>query len=96
MNNIVKSVAFAAVVLVAGIAAMQFVYKNVTADEAANMEPAAGDAMATTEGAVEGAVEEVAPAASAETPAADAAAEATDAAKDAATEAADKAKEMAE
>ena len=45
MNNIVKSVVFAAVVLFAGIAAMQVIYKNQdkTADVSA-VEPAAGEA----------------------------------------------------
>lgn len=46
MNNVVKSVIFAAVILVAGIAAMQVIYNNVTgnqAEEAASLEPAAGE-----------------------------------------------------
>ena len=48
MNNIVKSVVFAAVVLFAGIAAMQVIYKNQdgSADITA-VEPAAGDAVVT-------------------------------------------------
>ncbi len=52
MNNIVKSVVFAAVVLFAGIAAMQVIYKNqdVTADITA-VEPAAGEAATITDGA---------------------------------------------
>lgn len=52
MNNIVKSVVFAAVVLFAGIAAMQVIYKNqdATSDITA-VEPAAGEAATITEGA---------------------------------------------
>lgn len=48
MNNIVKSVVFAAVVLFAGIAAMQVIYKNTdpSADITA-IEPAAGDVVVT-------------------------------------------------
>lgn len=51
MNNIVKSVVFAAVVLFAGIAAMQVIYKNqdATSDITA-VEPAAGEAATITEG----------------------------------------------
>lgn len=51
MNNIVKSVVFAAVVLFAGIAAMQVIYKNqdATSDITA-VEPAAGEAAVMTEG----------------------------------------------
>ena len=51
MNNIVKSVVFAAVVLFAGIAAMQVIYKNQdgSADITA-VEPAAGEAGVIVEG----------------------------------------------
>lgn len=48
MNNIVKSVVFAAVVLFAGIAAMQVIYKNQdTASDITAVEPAAGEATTT-------------------------------------------------
>ncbi len=44
MNNIVKSVVFAAVVLFAGIAAMQVIYKNSSnLSDMTSIEPAAGD-----------------------------------------------------
>lgn len=44
MNNIVKSVVFAAVVLFAGIAAMQVIYKNQdAASDITAVEPAAGE-----------------------------------------------------
>lgn len=43
MNNVVKSVIFAAVVLVAGIAAMQVIYNNVSGSDVAGIEPAAGE-----------------------------------------------------
>ena len=43
MNNVVKSVVFAAVVLVAGIAAMQVIYNNVSNEDVAGIEPAAGE-----------------------------------------------------
>lgn len=54
MNNIVKSVVFAAVVLFAGIAAMQVIYKNqdATSDITA-VEPAAGDMGEAAEGAAD-------------------------------------------
>ena len=45
MNNIVKSVVFAAVVLFAGIATMQVIYKNQDAtSDITGVEPAAGEA----------------------------------------------------
>ena len=48
MNNIVKSVVFAAVVLFAGIAAMQVIYKNQDASsDITAVEPAAGEVVAT-------------------------------------------------
>ena len=42
MNNVIKSVIFAAVVMVAGIVTMQTIYNTVTSQKAANIEPAAG------------------------------------------------------
>lgn len=54
MNNIVKSVVFAAVVLFAGIAAMQVIYKNQdTASDITAVEPAAGELGEAAEGAAD-------------------------------------------
>lgn len=51
MNNIVKSVVFAAVVLFAGIAAMQVIYKNQDAtSDITSVEPAAGEAAVMMDG----------------------------------------------
>ena len=59
-NNVLKSVFFAAVVLVAGIVAMQVVYNNVTGSEAdglAAIAPAAGEAIDAAGEAASGAIE---------------------------------------
>jgi hypothetical protein len=90
MNNIVKSVVFAAVVLFAGIAAMQVIYKNqdMSSDITA-VEPAAGDMVAP---APEGAAMDTTPVNDAVVPsdaAVDAQKEAIDAEAEAAKEAVD-------
>ena len=97
MNNIVKSVVFAAVVLFAGVAAMQVIYNNVTGDDStgvAGVEPAAGGEFLGTVGdAVESATEAATDAADSMT---EAAADAYESAAETAQDAADAVEETAE